>query len=107
MLNEFRATGMRVKFILMDTDTYLRCRRYGAEYDRRGRSLTVRPPRDVPHLRPAERELHDHGTDSAPRRGVSPGVGVDRRGRWSAVPYLRMMNARRHGAAIMLGPLSA
>jgi hypothetical protein len=62
ILNEFRASGLRVESILMDTDTYLRYQRYGTEHDRRGRPLTVRPPREVPHLRPAERDLYDHLT---------------------------------------------
>jgi hypothetical protein len=58
ILNEFRATGLTVESILMDTTTYERYQRYGTNHDRRGSALTARPPRDVPHLREGELALY-------------------------------------------------
>lgn len=58
ILHGYRAAGLDVRSVFMDTAAYERWQRYGVDHDHAGNPIGRRAARDLPHLRPGERELY-------------------------------------------------
>lgn len=59
ILNEFRACGLPVASLLMDTAAYETYERFGTDHDPHGATLNARSPRPVLHLTPDEARLYE------------------------------------------------
>ncbi len=59
ILDGFRAAGVPARSILMDVDAYEEWQRFGTDLDPKGRPLTSRDRRPVPHLTAGERALYE------------------------------------------------
>jgi len=58
ILHGYRAAGLDVRSLFMDLAAYQRWQRYGVDHDHAGNPIACRTPRDLPELRPGERELY-------------------------------------------------
>lgn len=65
ILNGFRAAGVPARSMLMTAEVFERWERFGTNVDKRGRPLTARPARQVPHLSGEERALYYELLDSS------------------------------------------
>jgi hypothetical protein len=65
ILNEFRSAGIWAVSLLMDVDAYQTWERYGTNSDPKGRLLTARPARPLPHLTDGEAALYQSLVDPA------------------------------------------
>ena len=68
ILNGFRAAGVPARSMLMNAEVFARWERFGTNVDKRGRPLTARPVRQVPHLSGEERALYEDLLDPLWRR---------------------------------------
>ena len=58
IVDDFRAAGVPARSIFMNTASFNRWERFGTNVDKRGRALTSRKPRSVPHLTDEEHTLY-------------------------------------------------
>ena len=58
ILHGYRAAGLPARALLMDHATFERWEHLGVTHDELGAEITARPPRELPLLEPAERELY-------------------------------------------------
>jgi hypothetical protein len=68
ILNGFRAAGVPARSMLMNAEVFARWERFGTNVDKRGRPLTARAVRQVPHLSGEERALYEDLLDPLWRR---------------------------------------
>lgn len=65
ILDGYRAAGVRVQSMLMDTGAFESYEQFGTWTDARGVTLPAAPRRHLPHLTDAERALYEQLTDPA------------------------------------------